>query len=364
MAHPVAVHAGARREGPGALTGGRIVAFAPGRVNLIGEHTDYNDGLALPFAVAHGVTVTATRLSEGAAVEAVAIDLGEVDQFSLERPGPADGWRAYVRGMVAELRAAGHELPAARLEITGTIPAGSGLSSSAALEAALGLALLGLAPGAPDPDRLALARLCARVEHRWAGVESGLLDPLASLFGAPGMALRIDFATLERRPVGLDLGDWELVTVDSGEPHALAGSGYNERRRECDRARDELGLESLRAASLARLADLVSPLDLRVRHVIEENQRVEDMVGALARGDRAAVGRLLDSSHASLRDLYAASTPRVEEAVAALKAAGAAGARMVGGGFGGHVLGLFPPGRRPVEAEVVVASAGARLLDA
>ncbi len=339
------------------------MAFAPGRVNLIGEHTDYNGGLALPFAVARGVTVTATRLTRGAEVEAFAHDLGEVDRFPLAEPGPAGGWRAYVRGVVAELAAAGHRLPAARLEITGTIPSGSGLSSSAALEVALGLALLGLAPGAGDPDRLALARLCARVERRWAGVESGLLDPLASLFGAAGMALRIDFHTLDRRPVPLDLGDWELVTVDSGETHSLAASGYNERRGECDRARDQLGLESLRSATLAQLAGLGSPLDLRVRHVIEENLRVEEMVGALGRGDRAAAGRLLDASHASLRDLYAASTPRVEETVAALKAAGAAGARMVGGGFGGHVLALFPPGRRPPSAaQVVVASAGARLL--
>jgi galactokinase len=354
-----------RHEGARALTAGRVVAFAPGRVNLIGEHTDYNDGLALPFAVARGVTVTATRLTRGAEVEALAHDLGEADRFPLVRPGPAAGWRAYVRGVVAELQAAGHELPAVRLEIAGTIPSGSGLSSSAALEVALGLALLGLVPDAGDPDRLALARLCARVEHRWAGVESGLLDPLASLFGAAGMALRIDFRTLERRPVGLDLGDWELATVDSGESHALAASGYNERRAECDRARDRLGLESLRSATLAQLADLGSPLDLRVRHTIEENRRVEEMVAALAAGDRPAAGRLLDASHASLRDLYAASTPRVEETVAALKAAGAAGARMVGGGFGGHVLALFPPGRRPPSAgEVVVASAGARLLDA
>ncbi len=178
------------------------------------------------------------------------------------------------------------------------------------------------------------------------------------------MALRIDFATLERSSVALDLGDWELVTVDSGESHALAASGYNDRRAECDRARDRLGLESLRAATLAGLAALPSPLDLRVRHVIEENRRVEAMIAALAGGDRAAAGRLLDASHASLRDLYAASTPRVEATVAALKAAGAAGARMVGGGFGGHVLALFPPGRRPPAAEVVAASAGARLLDA
>ena len=365
MAHPVARLAG-RDAGPGPLTaggparGGRVVAFAPGRVNLIGEHTDYNDGLALPFAVAEGVTVVATAVS-GDDVEAIADDLGEVDRFPVGAPPPAAGWRAYVRGVVAELGAAGHALPAARLEISASLPSGSGLSSSAALEVAVGLALLGLA-GLGDPDRLALAQVCARVERDWAGTRSGLLDPLACLFAQAGAALRIDFRTLEWRPVALDLGDWQLVTVDSGEPHALAASGYNDRRAECEAARDRLGLASLRDATPADLAALEPPLDARVRHVIEENARVEQMVAALDRGDLTAVGRLLDASHASLRDLYAASMPGVEVAVAALRAAGAAGARMVGGGFGGHVLGLLPPGCGQLPGHAVAAAGGARLL--
>jgi galactokinase len=339
------------------------VAFAPGRVNLIGEHTDYNAGLALPFAVADGVTVTATAIG-GDEVEAIALDLCEADRFPVARPGPAEGWRTYVRGVVAELRAAGHELEGVRLEITGTIPAGSGLSSSAALEVALCLALLGLA-GAEAPDPVELARLCARVERRWAGVESGLLDQMASLLGAPGRALRIDFATLDWRPVDLRLGGWRLVSLDSGEVHALAGSGYNERRAECERARELMGLDSLRAATAADLPALTPPLGDRVRHVIDENARVDAMVAALARDDLPGIGRLLDASHASLRDLYATSTPQVERTVAALKAAGAAGARMVGGGFGGHVLGLFPPGTPPPpDGEVVEAAGGARLVEA
>jgi galactokinase len=340
------------------------VAFAPGRVNLIGEHTDYNDGLALPFAVDEGVTVTATEIG-GDEVEAIAHDLGEGDRFSLDRP-PApssSGWRAYARGVVAELQAAGYGLRPARLEISGTIPAGSGLSSSAALEVALCLALLALA-GIPEPERLALARLCSLVESRWAGVNSGLLDQMASLFGEPDRALRIDFRSLECRPVAMGLGDWKLVAVDSGEVHDLAESGYNERRTECDRARALLGRASLRDATLAELGELPVPLDRRVRHVIEENARVEAAVAALAGGDLAGVGRLLDASHASLRDLYATSTDRVEEVVAGLKDAGAAGARMVGGGFGGHVLALFGPGAPvPPASRPVAASNGARLLE-
>jgi galactokinase len=311
--------------------------------------------------VADGVTVVATAI-DGGDVEAIAHDLGEVDRFPVRDPPPAGGWRAYVRGVVAELGAAGHALPAARVEITASLPAGSGLSSSAALEVAVGLALLALA-GDADPDRLALARLCARVEDRWAGAHSGLLDQLACLFAQPGAALRIDFRTLERRPVDLALGDWRLVTVDSGEEHSLAASGYNERREECDAARDRLGLTSLRDATAARLAELPPPLHDRVRHVLEENARVEQMVAALARADLPAVGRLLDASHASLRDLYAASTPRVEAAVAALRKAGAAGARMVGGGFGGHVLALLAPDVPvPEGAHEVTPGPGARIL--
>jgi galactokinase len=338
----------------------RCVAFGPGRVNLIGEHTDYNDGLSLPFAVEQGVTVTAERLG-GDEVRAQALDVGEEDAFTRSAPERADGWRAFVRGTVAELRAAGHDVPAAGLTISGTVPRGSGLSSSAALEVALCLALLGLA-GEEDADRVALAQLCSRVENDWVGAQTGLLDQLASLLGEPGAATRLDFRTLEARPVPLELGDWTLVTLDSGETHSHAAGGYNERRRECAEAAEGLGLTSLRDA--AGWDDLPAPLDRRVRHVVTENGRVDETVRALRDGDLAAVGRLLDASHASLRDDYEASTPAVEDAVARLRAAGAAGARMMGGGFGGHVLGLLAPGAAPPDGAVAVSPGpGARLLE-
>jgi galactokinase len=342
-----------------------IQARGPGRVNLIGEHTDYNDGLALPFAIERGVTVT-IEARDGDEVVARALDAGEEDVFALADPPPSDGWRAFVRGTVAELRGAGHALRPCVLTIEGDLDQGAGLSSSAALEAALSLALLALA-GEPDPgrdERRELARLCSRVENDWVGAETGLLDQLASLCGERGHALRIDFASLELEPVPLELGDWSLITLDSGATHSHAASGYNQRREECRRACRALGIASLREATLGDLGALDDPLlERRARHVLEENDRVDAMVAALHANDLEQAGRLLDASHASLRDLYDASVPEVEATVAALKRAGAAGARMVGGGFGGAVLALLGPGvAGPDGALAVAAGPGARLL--
>jgi galactokinase len=348
-------------------------AFAPGRVNLIGEHTDYNRGLALPFAIAEGVTVRARTVGGGPSAEATgdtaaqvghiharALDLGEEDSFALPPP-PTVGWQAFVRGVAAELREAGVALPAADLEISGDVPRGAGLSSSAALEVALALALLALA-GAHMEER-ELARLCARVEGAWVGAHTGLLDQLASLCGREGHALRIDFATLSVLPVPLaPAGGWRLVTLDSGESRALAASGYNARRAECARACALLGVGSLREARTRDVVRLPEPLARRVAHVLGENARVRVCEAALRAGDLPRVGALLDASHASLRDFYECSTPAVEAAVERLRAAGAVGARMVGGGFGGHVLGLMPPGASPPPgARAVRPSGGARV---
>jgi galactokinase len=332
-------------------------------VNLIGEHTDYNRGLALPFAIVEGVTVRAEALP-GERIRAHARDLGERDEFALGEVSAAAGWRAFVRGTVAELSAARFQAVGARIEIGGDLPRGAGLSSSAALEVSLCLALLALAGHAEGAlDRLAIARLCARVENTWVGAHTGLLDQLASLFGEPQKALCIDFSTLAIEPVPLRLEGWRLVVLDSGERHAHARSAYNQRRLECERSCELLGVASLREASSEAVAGLPAPLNRRARHVLTENERVVGTVAALRAGDLAAVGDLLSASHASLRDDYAASTPSLETAVARLLDAGAAGARMVGGGFGGSVLGLFAPGARPPDgAREVRPSAGARLL--
>jgi galactokinase len=377
-------------------TSQRSVAFAPGRVNLIGEHTDYNHGLALPFAIAEGVTVSVHAASPGTAgagrIRAYARDLDEHDQFELSSPQRAPGWRAFVRGVVAELARAGCPLVGAELDIGGGLPAGVGLSSSAALEVALCLALADVGARARDGgggddgeagdggeaggdgeagddgeaaplSRIEIARLCSRVENYWVGAHTGLLDQLASLYGAPDAAVYIDFRTLSVEPVPLVLGDWRLVVLDSGERHLHASSGYNERRAECARACELLGVTSLRDAQLHAGERLPEPLNRRVRHVISENQRVRETVAALCFRDLGAVGALLDASHASLRDDYEVSTPAVEAAVQRLHDAGASGARLVGGGFGGSVLGLFAPDiPYPSDAREVRPGPGAHLL--
>jgi galactokinase len=343
-------------------SGGRpgVQAFAPGRVNLIGEHTDYNDGLCLPFAVELGVTVTANPL-QGRAIEARALDLTEDDRFEARgMPEGASGWRGFVRGAVAELSRAGVELRPCRLEIAGDVPRGAGLSSSAALSVSLCLALCAVA-GAEPPARLDLARLCSRIERDWLGADTGLLDQLASLCGESGRALRIDMRGPEVRSVPFELEGHVLATLDSGAERSLAASGYNERREECRAACRTLGIDSLRDAGGHE--GLPDPLDRRVRHVLSENERVDATVAALEAGELAEVGRLLGASHRSLRDDYEVSVPAVERAVEACEEAGSLGARIMGGGFGGSVLGLFPPGAEPPEGAVAVTPGpGARLV--
>jgi galactokinase len=338
-----------------------VRARGPGRVNLIGEHTDYNGGLALPFAISRGITVTA-EATAGDRITADAHDIGEHDEFSLAAPERTGGWRAFVRGTVAELTGAGYALKPCRLTIEGDLERGAGLSSSAALSTALSLALLAVAGEDEPADRRELAKLCSRVENDWVGAETGLLDQLASLCGGIGHAIRIDFQTLAIDPVPLELGDWTLVTLDSGAAHSIAQSGYNDRRRECRDACRQLGIETLSDATARDVDSLPEPLASRARHVATENARVDAMVRALADGDLEEAGRLLDASHASLRDDYDASVPEVEQTVAALKDAGAAGARMVGGGFGGSVLALLPPGVVRPDGALVVAPGGPAVL--
>jgi galactokinase len=321
----------------------QIRAFAPGRVNLIGEHTDYNGGLCLPFAIERGVTVTA-ELRDG----------GEIAGPELASGDP------YLRGVVAELRAAGIDPPGCTLELAGDLPQGAGLASSAALCLALALALCGVA-GAAAPPHVELARLCSRVENDYAGAETGLLDQLAALLGEEGRAVRLDMRTLESEPVELDLCGHVLALLDSGARHEHASSGYNERREECRRAAELLGVESLRDATDA--VGLPEPLGRRVRHVITENQRVDAAVAALRERDPESLGWLLDASHRSLRDDYEVSVPEVERTVAACHDAGALGARIMGGGFGGAVLALFgPEAELPQGALRVRPGPGARLL--
>jgi galactokinase len=347
-------------------------AFAPGRVNLIGEHTDYNQGLALPFAIAEGITVRADTTSpDGHRLYTHARDLGDADEFELtaEQITGAEGWRAFVRGTAAELLRAGCPIPGARLEIESNLEQGAGLSSSAALEVALCLVLadLGSRRSAGERQqplgRVEIARLCARVENDWVGAQTGMLDQLASLCGAADTALCIDFKTLQIEPVPLRLDGWRFVLVNSGERHANASSGYNERRAECRRACELLGVESLRDASMDAVRELPDPLRARAEHVLGENIRVRETVAALRARDLPTVGALLNASHESLRDLYEVSTPAVERTVERMIQDCAAGARLMGGGFGGSVLGLLAPDvPTPRGAREVRPGPGAHLL--
>jgi galactokinase len=331
----------------------KVVAFAPGRVNLLGEFTDYNGGLALPFAITDGLSVRGRSAPEPY-VTARALDLGEDDRFELPHPAPATGWRSYVRGIAAELVAGGLIDPiGAELEITGDLPRGAGLSSSAALEISVSLALLALAQR-PVPGPFELARLAARVEGQWAGAQTGTLDQLACLASCEGHAVLIDFAAATLEPVPLRLGEWRLVLLDSGERHAHAESGYNERRLECEAAAALLGVATLREASLAAASSLAEPLASRTRYVIEENARVRAAVAALHDGELERLGELLDSSHEGIRDLFEVSTVAVEATRGRLRAAGAAGSRLVGGGFGGQLLGLFAPDVEPPAGTIEV----------
>jgi galactokinase len=201
------------------------------------------------------------------------------------------------------------------------------------------------------------------VEAEWAGAKTGLLDQLASLCGEREHALLIDFATLSLRAVPLRLGEWRLAVLDSGERHANARSGYNERRAECAEACRLLHIRHVSETTPSSLTDLPEPLRARVEHVLAENTRVNEAVAALEAGEMAKLGPLLDASHASLRDLYDVSTPALERAVATMRAAGASGARLVGGGFGGSVLGLFAPGIAPPSlARELRPGAGAHVL--
>jgi len=324
---------------------------APGRVNLIGEHTDYNDGFVLPFAISSRTTVSVVRRPDTTvrlrSVQQprgdVSVDLGEL------APGCPDGWAAYVAGVIWAAAQGGAELGGLDVLVDGRVPLGSGLSSSHALECAVALALndvfeLGL-------DTHALAQLSRRAENDFVGAPTGMMDQLASLQCTAGNALFLDTRSLAAEQVPLDVAaDFlALLVVDTRVHHSHGDGSYGNRRAACARAAKELGVASLRDVSAygldERLAGLDDELRRRARHVVTENARVVDSVAALRAGDWPRLGKLMVSSHASLRDDYEVSCPELDVAVEASLAAGAVGARMTGGGFGGSAVVLTPLGR-------------------
>jgi galactokinase len=343
------------------------VWLAPGRANLMGEHTDYNDGFVLPFALGQGVTAAAAR-RPGRRLTVCSrqepSDLVEVDLDGLA-PGRVTGWAAYPAGVAWALEAAGHRVPGACIAIDSDLPAGAGLSSSAALECATALALTSL--GGLDVPREALVTITHRAENEFAGVPTGIMDQSASLLCRAGHALLLDCRSLEAAQVPFDPAAARagLLLINTRARHELTDGEYGRRRAECEEAARRLGIPSLRDLTNPGDTDsLTDPvLRRRARHVVTDNQRVLEVVALLRDPVRPdtypAIGRLLTQAHASLRDDFEVSWPEADAAVEAALAAGAAGARMIGGGFGGSVLALVPAAADgPVRDAVTAAFAG------
>ena len=342
------------------------VVRAPGRVNLIGEHTDYNLGFVLPAAIDRHVWIAFAPTGDRR-VELVRLDTGERAAMGLDEDRRADGsWFDYVAGVAAELGAAGVPVIGLRGVIGSTLPIGAGLSSSAALELAAALALLGGETSAASPVQL--AGIAQRAENRYVGVQCGIMDQVASACGVDSAALLLDCRSLEWRAVALP-EDLELVVCHTGSTRRL-GTEYNRRRAECEAgvaalAEIDPSVSSLRDATPSLLDEAAGRIDpvvmRRCRHVVAENERVLATVAALEVGDRAAVGRLFAESHASLRDLFEVSSPELDALVEiGASVPGVVASRMTGAGFGGCTVHLVERGRAPALAEAVEASYSSR----
>jgi galactokinase len=322
---------------------------APGRVNLIGEHTDYNDGFALPFAVAAGVVVAVGRRSDNRIVLSSRQRPGPTTSTPLEllAPGAVRGWAAYPAGMAWALMSAGHRVSGVSIAIDADLPLGAGLSSSAALECAAGLAISDLFELAVS--RTELAALGRRAENDFVGAPTGVMDQLAVMLCEQAHALLLDCrsGSGDAVPLAVEAAGLRLIVIDTGVRHELSDGDYGARRRSCEQAASELGVPALRDTSdvgvLGRISDPV--IRRRARHVITENHRVLQVADLLRAGRPDKIGALLTASHASLRDDFEVSWPQADVAVEAALAAGALGVRMTGGGFGGSVIALVPADR-------------------
>lgn len=342
------------------------VGISPGRVNLIGEHTDYNDGFVLPIALDKVAHVTATT----GATDAVTItseQLGETAVLEALEPG-GRAWWGYIAGVVWALRQSGHDVGGVDLTLTSDVPLGGGLSSSAAIECATALALDQLAELHLSPDTL--AEVAQAAENRFLGIPTGPMDQRASLWCEADHALLLDCRTLTTTQVPFALpDDLTLALVDTRSPHVLADGHYARRREACESAAATLGVPALRDievsgldAALARLSD---PEQVRrVRHVVTENARVLDAVAALEASEWETFGQLLTASHASMRDDYEITVPTVDLAVEVALTQGAIGARMTGGGFGGTVIAVLPTARLDAFAAALEVAYAERGFDA
>jgi galactokinase len=319
---------------------------APGRVNLIGEHTDYNDGFVMPVAIDRETSVSAAARTD-AIVRCSSLELGDAPDVAVAdlTPDAPRGWWSYVHGVVAELAAVSEDVVGVDVLVGSTVPVGAGLSSSAALECAVAVAVAELS--GLDLGPAELARVAQRAESRFAGVPCGVMDQLAAMCGRAGHALLIDTRSFRIELVPLALPDVELVVIDTGVSHALGEGAYARRRAECDEAARALGVASLRDVTVDDLdgarTRLAPTLSRRVRHVVTENARVLAAADALRAGDVDALGRAMTASHLSLRDDFEVSSPELDLAVETANALGGA-ARMTGAGFGGSAIAMMPLG--------------------
>ena len=318
-----------------------FVVRAPGRVNLIGEHTDYNDGFCLPMAIDRGTWV-ALRPRHGE-VSVHALDMDDALTFALDAlPREGADWGRYVTGVAWALQENGYALSGWAGVLSGDVPIGSGLSSSAALELAVARAFAAVSGFAWDATRM--AQIAQQTENRWLGLQSGIMDQLISANGIAGHALLMDCRSLALTPVPLPTGT-AVVVMDTRTPRGLVNSAYNERRAECERAAAALGVTALRDAGPADLARAAGQLDdtvfRRARHVITENERTLAAAAALRAGDAATLGALMNASHDSLRDDYEVTSGTLDAMVeSARRQPGCLGARMTGAGFGGCAIAL------------------------
>jgi galactokinase len=323
---------------------------APGRVNLIGEHTDYNDGFVLPCAIDRATVVVASPRNDDV-VRVVAADFeNEIDLFSVNNTierSERGSWTHHVRGMVEQIRASGFPIRGLDMAIAGNVPQGAGLSSSASLEVSVGQAFV----TCYKLDQLTpkqIAQLAQRAENEFVGCQCGIMDPLVSALGVAGNALLIDCRDLQSTPIPLPEGVVILI-AHSMVARGLVDSEYNARRAACERVARHFGVVALRDLTLEELlsersAGLDEILVRRARHVVTENSRTHDAVRALKSGDLQALGDLIAASHASMRDDFEITTPAIDELVEITsRAIGAyGGARMTGGGFGGCVVAVLP----------------------
>jgi len=324
------------------------MARAPGRVNIIGEHTDYNGGLVFPIAIDRYIYVAFSAIPERR-IEVYSVDLDERDEFWLGEPldRTQGGWHAFVRGVAWALESSGYELQGLVAAIGGNIPIGAGLSSSAALEVAIALALCD--PLDKKPSKLELALLCRKAENEFVGVNCGIMDQYAALFGEENSAMLLDCDQVKHELVTLP-PDLQVIVCDTGVRRELSASSYNDRRAECEEALQTLSRELRPLSSISRVSPeelpevekLLSPtLFKRVRHIVTENARVVNVAEAFAAQDLDRAGALMQESHASLRDDFEVSSRELDAMVeAATQIEGTIGSRMTGAGFGGCTVNL------------------------